>query len=205
MNRDEAIANIKIIFNRTLELISLYNKNNVSVPFALRGNLGEFIIQMELLKRFPGKNIIYHGGAFPGVDIILENVKIQVKTQIKHPLRLFKNGSLDFESSPTIKRSILDDGKSDILILLILYPTEDFTEIIKKNIYVFGKSDFKHFNTKFCWSGNSKGDYTIVNVLNVEGTPPQKLKEIIDYYNTPTYKTLFETSKDNWRKIEGLL
>lgn len=205
MNRSEEIKKIKNVFDRTLELISLYNNNRLSVPFALKGNLGEFIIQMELLKRFPDSEIYYRGGAFPGVDIVLDGIKIQVKTQIKHPLRIFKDGSFDFESSPTIKKSILDDGKSDILILVILYPSEDFTKIRNKNIYMFDKHDFKYFNTKFCWSGKSKGDYTIVNVLHVEGTPPKKLKEVIDYYNTPKYKSLFETSRDNWGKIEKLL
>lgn len=205
MNRAEEIKNINTIFKRTLELISLYNVNGLSVPFALKGNLGEFIIQMELLKRFPKRKINHHGGAFPGVDIGLDNVKIQVKTQIKHPPKVFKNGSFDFESSPTIKKSILDSGKIDILILIILYPNEDFTKIKKKNIYVFGKSDFKYFNTKFCWSGKSKGDYTIVNVLNVEGAPPKKLKETIDHYNTKEYKALFDKSKDNWEKLENIL
>jgi len=205
MNRAGEINNIKNIFDRTLKLISLYSVNGFSIPFALKGNLGEFIIQRELINRFPQKNIDYRGGAFPGVDIVLDNVKIQIKTQIKHPPKKFKNGIFDFESSPTIKKSILDDGKSDILILIILYPSENFTKIRKKNIYVFDKHDFKYFNTKFCWSGKSKGDYTIVNVLHVEGTPPKKLKEVIDYYSTPQYKSLFETSRDNWRKIEKLL
>ena len=205
MIRQDKINNIQNIFNETLNLISLYHENGLTVPFALKGNLGEFIVQMELLNRYPQNNMDFRGGAFPGVDIALDGVKIQVKTQIKHSPKKFKNGIFNFESSPTIKKAILDDKKSDILILIILYPTEDFIGIKKKNIYLFGKSEFKYFNSKFCWSGKSKGDYTIVNVLNVDGTPPPKLKVIIDHYNTQTYRTLFETSKDNWRKIDELL
>lgn len=205
MNRQVEINNIQNIFSETLNLIALYNENGLTVPFALKGNLGEFIVQTELLKRYPNSNIDFRGGAYPGVDIALDNVKIQVKTQIKHPPKKFKNGSFDFESSPTIKKTILDDKKCDILILILLYLTDDLTEIKKKNNYLFGKSEFKYFNSKFCWSGKSKGDYTIVNVLNVDGTPPPKLKEIIDHYNTQTYRTLFETSKDNWGKIDALI
>ena len=51
----------------------------------------------------------------------------------------------------------------------------------------------------------SKGDYTIVNILNVKGTPPPKLKERIEFYNKIEYKELFKTSKDNWNKIINLL
>ncbi|MBU5557626.1 MAG: hypothetical protein QW751_01385 [Candidatus Aenigmatarchaeota archaeon] len=68
-----------------MKLISLYKKSDLTIPFALKGNLGEFIVAIELLKRFPNHKIDYRGGAFPGIDISVENVKIQVKTQIKRP------------------------------------------------------------------------------------------------------------------------
>lgn len=205
MNQNEEIEKIQFVFEKTLELISLYKSNNLTIPFGLKGNLGEFIIQIELLKRFPNSKIDFRGGAFPSVDIVLEDIKIQVKTQIKHQPRPFKNGSLDFESSQTIKKAILDQRKCDILILVILYEDEEFTRILKMNIYIFNQEEFKFFNTRFCFSGNSKGDYTIVNVLNVEGIPPNKLKESIDHYNNLTYKELFKKAKDNWSKIERLL
>jgi len=209
-----AVRKIKIfkeIFTQTLNLISLYKKFRLpdkkfrlTVPFTLKGNLGEFIVIIELLKRFPTHPIEYRGGAFPGIDIVIDSVKIQVKTQIKNQPKKFKNGIFDFENSPTIKKSTLDKGKCDILILVILYPNKNFSKILKQNIYIFDKNDFKMFSRKFCWSGKSKGDYTIVNVLKVEGTPPKKLKEVIKHYNTSKYKRLFVKSKANWGKIEKL-
>ena len=206
MSENEEINKIKLVFDRTLELISLYKSNDLAIPFGLKGNLGEFIVQMELLKRFPNKSVDFRGGSFPNVDIVLEkNIKIQVKTQIKHSPAKFKGGSYDFEGSPTIKKSILDDKRCDFLILVVLYPNEGFTEIIKENIYIFGQDDFKFFNTIFCWSGKSKGNYTIVRILNVNGKPPTKLGESISHYNNVVYETLFETSKDNWSKIEQKL
>lgn len=205
MSQNKEIDKIKLVFGKTLELISLYKSFDLTIPVGLKGNLGEFIIQLELLKRFPKNNIDFRGGSFPSVDIVLEDVKIQVKTQIKHKRRVFKNGYFDFEGSPTIKKSILDEKICDILILVILYPNESFSLIEQTNIYVFDEDDFKFFNTELCWSGKSKGDYTIVRVLNVEGTPPEKLRKSIAHYNTQIYESLFETSKDNWSKVERKL
>jgi len=205
MNQDKEINKIELVFNKTLELISLYKSNDLTIPVGLKGNLGEFIVQLELLKRFPKNKIDFRGGSFPSVDIVLEDVKIQVKTQIKHERRVFRNGYFDFEGSPTIKKSILDEKKCDILVLVILYPNESFSLIDQTNIYVFDQNDFKFFSTKLCWSGKSKGDYTIVKVLGVEGNPPEKLRESIAHYKTEIYETLFETSKDNWSKIKQKL
>lgn len=205
MERNKEIEKLQEIFNETLKLMSLYKKLNLTVPFALKGNLGEFMIVMKLLKKFPNYKINYRGGAFPGIDISIENIKIQVKTQIKKPPKKFKNGEWDYESSPTIKKNILDKKKCDILVLVILYLNEDFSEIKKSNIYIFNQEDFRYFNTKFCWSGKSKGDYTIVNVLYVKGNASPKMKGIIDFYNKPEYKELFQRAKDNWDKIRSLL
>lgn len=205
MNGNQEVEGIKEVFDQTLKLISLYNRHNLTIPFALKGNLGEFIVAIELLKRFPNHRIDYRGGAFPGIDVSIDDVRIQVKTQIKHPAKKFRNGEFDFESSPTIKKSTLDKKKCDILVLILLYLNEDYSKIEKRNIYIFDQNDFKYFSTKFCWSGRSKGDYTIVNVLSVNGNPPPKLKEKIDFYNKPEYKKLFQKSKDNWNKIKSLL
>ena len=107
LQRDRQIRQLEELLDQTLKLISLYKKRGLTIPFSLKGNLGEFIVAKELLKRFGDHNIDFRGGAFPGVDIIIDDVKIQVKTQIKHkPGRYF-----DFESSPTIKKSIIDDKK----------------------------------------------------------------------------------------------
>ncbi|MEM5871497.1 MAG: hypothetical protein QW051_01350 [Candidatus Aenigmatarchaeota archaeon] len=205
MEKNEEIEKLQHVLNQTLKLISLYKKSDLTIPFALKGNLGEFIVAIELLKRFPNHKIDYRGGAFPGIDISIDNVKIQVKTRIKRPPEKFKNGEWDYESSPTIKKNTLYKKKCDILILVILYLNEDFSKIKKSNIYIFNQDDFRYFNTKFCWSGKSKGDYTIVNVLYVKGNPPPKLKEKIDFYNKPEYKELFNKAKENWNKIKTLL
>ena len=205
MNKRAEIRLVNNIYEQTLKLISLYKLHDLSIPFTLKGNLGEFIVRAELLRRFPKNDIQFHGGAFPGADIIVDNLKIQVKTQIKHPPKIFKNGFFDFESCPTIKKSHLANGMCDILILVILYPDDNFACILKNNIYIFDRHDFKYFNPRLCWSGKSKGDYTIVNVLKVEGCPPKKLKENIAHYDTSKYRTLFKTSKDNWGKITRYL
>lgn len=205
MERNQEMEKLQEVFSQTLKLISLYKKSDLTIPFALKGNLGEFIVAMELLKRFHNRKIDYRGGAFPGIDVSIENIKIQVKTQIKRPPEKLKNGEWDYESSPTIKKNTLDKKKCDVLILVILYLNEDFSEIKKSNIYIFNQEDFKYFNTKFCWSGKSKGDYTIVNVLYAKGNAPPKLKEKIDFYNKLEYKELFQRAKGNWNKINSLL
>ena len=196
---------IEDVFNQTLNLILLHKKYGLAIPFALKGNLGEFIVAGELLKRFPDHRIDYRGGAYPRIDILIDNVRIQVKTQIKHPLKKFKNGELDFESSPTINRSTIEDKECDIIVLVILYFVKDYSRLQKQNLYIFGQEDFKYFSHKFCWTGKSKGDYTIVNVLSVKGTIPDRMREKIDFYNKIEYKRLFQHSKDNWEKITTLL
>lgn len=206
MDNDRKIEKLKVLYDRTLNLISLYRKNDFPIPFSLKGNLGEFIVAMELLKRFPQSEINYRGGAFPGIDISVDEVKIQVKTHIKQEPKIYKKngyGSFDFECSPTIKKSSLK--KCDCVVLVILYPHKNFSKIENTKIYIFNRSDFKHFNTKFCWSGKSKGDFTIVHCLRVEGSFPPKAKEIINFYNTPQYKKLFQKSLNNWNKVGNLL
>jgi len=205
MQKNQEINKIKEIFDQTLKLISLHKEFGLTIPFSLKGNLGEFIVDMKLLKSFPNSKINYRGGAYPGIDISIDNIKIQVKTQIKRPPEKFRNGEWDYESSPTIKRSVITEKKCDIIILVILYLNPEYNKIEKSNIYVFNQEDFKYFNTKFCWSGKSKGDYTIVNVLYVNGNPPPKLKKEIDFYNKTEYKELFKNSKDKWNKIRFLL
>ncbi len=201
-----SVDEIKRVYEETLNLISLYSSFGLTIPFALKGNLGELLVQIELLQRFPDKLIDFIGGARPGIDIVIENqVKIQVKTHIKLPPALFRGGHYDFEGCPTIKKAILDDKKCDYLVLVVLYPSAQFDRIEKQNIYVFQKDDFRFFSTNLCWSGNSKGDYTIVNILGVEGIPPNKLKTKIDFYHTPEYSSLFEDAKDNWGKISRSL
>ena len=92
MKRNKEIEKLQEVFDQTLKIMSLYKKSGLTIPFALKGNLGEFIVAMELLKRFPNCKIDYRGGAFPGIDVSIENIRIQIKTQIKRPPEKFKNG-----------------------------------------------------------------------------------------------------------------
>lgn len=205
LSRKDSIDNYREVYGKTLDLISLYKKADLNVPFSLKGNLGEFLVLLELLKRFPYHTITYKSGASPGVDMSIGRVRIQIKTQFKPPVKLFKNGQCDYESSPAVKKSTLDKKNCDILILIILYPSDDYSKITKRNIYIFDYKDFKFFDTKFCWSGCSKSDYTIVNCLSVKGEIPSKIKKIVNFYNNKKYKDLFKTSKDNWDKITSLV
>lgn len=196
---------LKELFDKTIELLALYRRHNMPEPFALKGNLGELLVQKELIHRFPKQRIIHVGGSHPGYDLSINDLRIQVKTQIKHPPKKYKSGKLDYESSPTVKKSIIDDKKCEILVLVILYPNRDFSLIDKSNIYIFDKNDFKFFQTNFCWSGRSKGDYTILNILKIEGQLPPKANESVAVYNKPEYKKLFRDSKDNWVKVKRAL
>jgi hypothetical protein len=205
MDKKTEIRKLQHIFDETLKLISLYKKSGLTIPFTLKGNLGEIIIAIKLLKSFPTHKIDYRGGAFPAFDITIDNVKIQVKTQIKESPKKFKGGEYDKEGCPTIKKSILDDKKCDLLILVVLYLDETLGKIKKNNIYIFNQKDFKFFSPVFCWGGNSKGDYTISNILYIKGNAPLKLSEKLNFYNTNEYRKLFNTSKENWSKIKALL
>lgn len=194
---------IEDIYSQTLKLISLYHLHKLPIPFGLKGNLGEFHVQMELMKRFKDVVPKFLGGSYPGIDNQFGKVGIQVKTQVKSSRMEFKKGSFDFESSPTIKRSTFETDTVDILVLVILYPDENYVSINCTNVYIFDRDDFDMFRTEFCWSGKSKGDRTIVKIIRLEGIIPIKRMESIAVYNTSEYEKLFASSKDNWTKIEN--
>lgn len=199
-------SEIKRIYRQTLALMSAYRDNELTVPFALKGNLGEFIVWMELNRRYPDHKIDYRGGASPGADIIIDGVRIQVKTRI-NKREVFKTKSkaerfVDYDSCPTIKKSTIGEKKCDMIVLVCLYMNRTHSKVEKKNIYLFDKSEFRLFNKLGCWSGNSKGDYTIVNVLKVVGTPTLKWKKIIAHYSKPKYRELFKDSMNNWTKLD---
>ncbi len=202
-------SDIEKIHSQTLSLIATYKEHDLTIPFALKGNLGEFLVWMELNKRFPGHNVEYLGGAAPGADIIIDDVKIQVKTRINRREEFRSKGEaacyIECDSCPTIKKSTIDDKKCDMIMLVCLYMSEDYSKIEKKNIYLFGRTDFRYFNPLGCWSGNSKGDYTIVNVLKVVGSPPARWQKIIKHYGKKKYRELFDDSLNNWSKLSKLL
>lgn len=197
----QAIDEINYVFEETRKLIALYVSKNLSIPFGLKGNLGEFHVLRTLRKRFPKTQTELFGGARPSFDIVCGGLKIQVKTQVKHPRKEFRGGWFDYESSPTIKKATLESKKVDFLALVILYPVNGFTSIGKIRTYVFDQSEFCYFRNEFCWSGKSKGDFTIVNVLGLKGIPPQKLNETVEIYSTPEYSQLFASSLENWDKV----
>jgi len=106
------------------------------------------------------------------------------------------------EGCPTIKREIIQKKKADFIILVVLYLNKELTKIFEKKFYVFGKNDFQYFSTIWCWSGKSKGDYTIINVIDVVGEPPPKKKKDLDFYNTDEYRKVFKEALNGWGKIK---
>lgn len=205
MKSSKKIESFELLFAETLNLISLYKKEGISIAASLKGNLGEFLIAKEIALRYPIASINFRGGTFPGLDITIDSVRIQIKTQIKHERHTYKNGAFEYESSPTIKKKIIDDDMCDIIVLVILIPSDDFNKILKSHFYVFGKADFAMFSNVGCWSGKSKGDYSIMNILNSVGTPTKKVKLILDHYQKDSYRALFNSSLNNWGKIDTLL
>jgi hypothetical protein len=202
-------SNFPEVFKQTLNLISLYKKTNLPIPSSLKGSLGEIWVTMELKKLYPNCDVRFFGGSHPGFDVSIksgysEEIKIQVKSQIKKPAIRRKKYQYDYESSPTIKKADIDKNKCDVIVLLIFYLNDDYSSIIKTNKYIFLRKEFPYFKTVGCWSGKSKGDYTIFNVLEEKGELPPKQKEKISFYNTLEYKQLFRQSKD-WKKIKSLL
>lgn len=201
----KSLNEVQTIHDQTLRLLELYSSHNLPIPFGLKGNLGEFYVLMELIKRYPHLQPDFRGGSFPDVDILIDGFKIQVKTQIKHPRTEFRGGFFDFESSPTIKSATIKEQRVDFIILVIIYEEEGYSHVTKRNVYIFDQNDFKHFSNILCWSGKSRRDYTIVNVLELNGTPPKKLGEKIAHYRTEQYKRVFDEAKDNWGKIDRAL
>ncbi|MDP7657918.1 MAG: hypothetical protein QF812_01760 [Nitrososphaerales archaeon] len=189
------------LVDKTLELLALYAKKDIKLPAALIGNLGKIIIYSELQKRFSNDTLQFKGGTFPGHDIILNKLRIQVKTRVNPAPKKTKNGELTFEDSPTISKSIIKDKKCDIIILIIIYTKEDYSEILDQNIYIFDKKDFRFFSAVNFRSGKSKRDYTIVNILRMTGSLTPRNQVIFDHYSTNEYPALFRNSKDNWEKI----
>lgn len=205
MKSSTKIKSFELHFAETLNLISLYKKEGISIAASLKGNLGEFLIAKEIALRYPTASIKFRGGTFPGFDITIDSVRIQIKTQIKHERQKYKNGSYDYESSPTIKKKIIDYDMCDIIVLVILMPSDDFDKILKSHFYVFVKSDFAMFRNVGCWSGKSKGDYSIMNILDAVGTPTKRVQRELDHYQTDKYRELFKSSLNNWSKIDALL
>ena len=144
------INRFKKAFSLSRDLIVAYKELWKKDPFSLRGNLGEFIVAIELHKQFKGHKINYKGGSSPIYDVEIDGEKIQVKTQFKHPLKKGKGWEYDFEACPTIKKHIINDKKVDFIILVLLYLNEDYSQILKKIIYVFNQDDFGMFDTRFC-------------------------------------------------------
>ena len=197
MNKTLKKEEVKNLISETLSLIHLYKKNGLTIPFALKGNIGEFIVYNTLLTKFPHSKIEFSGGAMPGYDIQLDNLKIQVKTKIVEEEKYAL-----VEGCPTIKKKIIDEKKCDFIILLAIRMLEDFSNIKEINTYIFSQDDFKYFSTTRCWSGRSKGDYTICNVIWVKENAPKGYMQGINYYNNNEYHGLFNSSKNNWEKIK---
>ena len=200
MDKKEKIKVLDRVLEETLKLISIYHKSKLPIPKELKGNIGEFLVTKKLLNKFQDAKIEYFGGAHPIFDIEVENIKIQVKTRFNPEYEKTKNSKYLVEGCPTVNRKTIEEKKVDFII--VLYLDTNLTEISQKKFYIFEQSDFQHFSTIFCFSGKSKGDYTIINVIDIVGEPPPKRKEALDFYNTDEYREVFKEALDGWGKIK---
>jgi|TARA_B100000315_G_scaffold83509_1_gene76458 hypothetical protein len=189
------------IVEKTLELMSLYAKKDIKIPESLIGDLGKFIICSELKQRFPQATLHFKGGTYPGHDIVLNKLRIHVKSRVNPAPKKTKRGELRFEDSPKISKSVINDEKYSIIILIVIYTQEDYSKILDQNIYIFDKKDFRFFSTVNFRSGKSKRDFTIINILRMTGSLTPKNQVIFDHYSANEYPALFRNSKDNWQKI----
>ena len=189
------------LVDKTLELLALYAKKDIKLPIAIIGNLGKLIIYSELQQRFPNETLKFKDRTIPGHNIILNKLKIHVKTRINPTTKKTKRGELTFEDSPKISKSIIKNEKCDIIILIIIYTKKDFSEIVDQNMYVFDKKDFRFFSDVNFRSGKSRRDFTIVNILHMTGSLTPRNQVIFDHYSANEYPALFRNSKDNWQKI----
>lgn len=203
MKNSISINELDKLYSESLKLLALYKKDDLTLPFSVKGNLGEFLFAKACLLKYPNLRIEYIGGAYPNIDIKINEARIQVKTQIKHPLWRFKNGTVDYEACPTIKKSVITDSKCDVIILYILHPNESYSQIKNSYFYSFTKKDFEMFTSHFCISGN-KGDLSIYNILRITGTVPKGKQIGLMHYTSSAYKKLFKSSLNNWEKIETL-
>ncbi len=197
---DGEIKKLEKITKETLDLLSAYKKAGLTLPFGLKGNIGEFLVAVELMKRFPNSKINFKGGANPAVDIFIDGKKIQVKTSFGHEIKR-KTGTVRLEICPTVKRKVFKNKLCDYLILVVISLARDYSSIENMNIYIFDDKDFKYFNPALCWSGKSKGDLTIANIVEINGILSEKLNKEVSVYNTSKYRSLFKAAKDNWGKI----
>lgn len=100
----QEIARLKEALSLTLDLIAAYRKLNIKAPFGLRGNLGEFIVAIEMLKQFKSHRISYRGGSSPDYDIEIDGKKMH-KNMFCHvaPLAPCRNARICWNSgSPRI-------------------------------------------------------------------------------------------------------
>lgn len=198
----EQIKKLKNINTETLKLISLYKKAGLMLPFGLKGNIGEFYVVTKLMQRFPKSKIDFIGGANPHIDIIIDGKRIQVKTSFGHKIEQ-KRGSVELEICPTVKKRTIESKLCDYIVLIVVTLKDDYSTSINTNAYIFNSDDFRYFNKSLCWSGKSKGDLTIANIINIKGTLSKKLSKDIAVYNTSEYRELFENSSRNWDKINN--
>lgn len=190
------ITKVDELIRETLSLLENYKKVGLTIPFSLKGNIGELEVYKRLQEKFPNSEIEFSGGARPSYDILFDGKKIQVKTKFvereKYAL---------IEGCPTIKRKIIEEKMCDFIILVEVYASKNLNKIDNIKIYIFNQNDFKLFSTVGCWSGNSKGDFTLWKVLEVSENAPKGMLEKIKHYNTEEYKELFNQSEDNWNKL----
>lgn len=106
------------------------------------------------------------------------------------------------EGCPTVKKEIIEDNTCDFIVFVNLYIDKKCKRIYKKNIYVFGQSDFEYFSPLGTINEN-KGNYTILNIIKAPSKSSPKWKEICKEFKTDEIKQLFRASKNKWTKINS--
>ena len=187
---------INDLIKDTRNLMHKCKRHALTVPSILKGNIGELMTYRELLAVFPNHEIDFKGGTNPGYDILLDNTRIQVKTN-----HVRRQKYALFEECPTISRKTFDKDKCDAVVLLQLYFDDALTRIKNKKSYIFNKADFGYFSKVGCWSGKSKGDYTIKRLIDFNPNAPKGTIKIVNFYGKPKYERLFKESENNWKKL----
>lgn len=190
MRREETYDEIIL---KLRDLMMLFKKNKLQIPFFLKGMAGECLTMKKLLSQQHLKNsvILYLGGTTPKEDIVVDGGKLQVKTHFSDAR--IKN--VKCFSSPTISRRTFDFV--DYIVLVVVQDND----LLTSKFYVFNKDEFRYFSKVGCWSGKSKGDKTIFYIQKINGELTRSAKKIVEKYDTPDYRKLFANSKNKWEKI----
>lgn len=193
------------ILKQIPKLIFLYKELGVEPPSNLKGDIGEFICALEILKRYPKTEMEFKGRTYPDYDILIGDAKIQVKTQFgRKDYSNSKKWHCFYEGIPTINEQALKKHKFNVVFFVVIDYNNNFTGIKTKKIYIFDNKDFKHFSRKGALAGKNRKGLTIYKFEKPTGKlrKGSKYLKVIEYYNKRKYQNIFRNAYQNWDKIE---